>query len=97
YIYEEKNLSPALEVVMEKYGIDDKSKIKVQRYKGLGEMNPEELWATTMNPETRRLKKIKYEDFAETHQLFNTLMGAEVKPRKQFIMEHYDEVTNLDV
>lgn len=97
YIYEEKLLQPYLEEIKKKYNIDDKSKIKVQRYKGLGEMNAEELWETTMNPATRRLKQIKYSDLFETHQLFNTLMGEEVGPRKQFIIDHYNEVRTLDI
>ncbi|MCP4761398.1 MAG: type IIA DNA topoisomerase subunit B [archaeon] len=97
YIYDEKDLAPYLEKIKEKYNLDEKSKIKIQRFKGLGEMNPEELWETTMNPETRRLKKIVYSDFADSHQLFNTLMGAEVMPRKQYIMEHYKNVQNLDI
>ncbi|MHA1821858.1 MAG: DNA topoisomerase subunit B [Promethearchaeota archaeon] len=97
YIYEEKNLQPYLAELMEKYKIDDKSKIKVQRFKGLGEMNPEELWETTMNPKTRKLIQIKYRDFTESHQLFNTLMGDDVLPRKQYIMENYRKVQNLDI
>ena len=97
YIYEEKNLSPFLEKVIEKYKLEDSSKIKIQRFKGLGEMNPEELWETTMDPSNRRLKQLKYTDYAESHHMFSTLMGEEVKPRKQYIMEHYKDVQNLDI
>lgn len=97
YIYEEKNLTSYLDELREKYKLNDTETIKIQRFKGLGEMNPEELWETTMDPEKRKLVQIGYNDFTETHQLFNTLMGEEVLPRKKFIMEHYKNVQNLDI
>ncbi|MHA1340422.1 MAG: DNA topoisomerase subunit B [Promethearchaeota archaeon] len=97
YLYSDQELSQYLTNLKKKYNIDDKANIKVQRFKGLGEMNPEELWETTMNPATRRLKRIFYSDFTETHQIFNTLMGDEVLPRKQYIMEHYKDVQNIDI
>ncbi len=64
------------------------AKISLQRYKGLGEMNPEQLWQTTMNPETRMVKKIKIEDAEEADAIFSTLMGDDVAPRKKFIQSH---------
>jgi len=70
---------------------------EIQRYKGLGEMNPEQLWETTMNPETRIVKKIISEDFVEADETFTILMGNKVEPRKMFIYEHAAEVENLDI
>jgi len=69
----------------------------VQRYKGLGEMNPEELWSTTMNPENRILLKVTIEDAKEADRIFDTLMGEEVLPRKKFIQTYAKKVKNLDI
>lgn len=72
-------------------------KYTLQRYKGLGEMNPEQLWETTMNPENRTLLLVNIEDAAEADRTFDMLMGAKVPPRRRFIQTHAKEVRNLDV
>lgn len=73
------------------------AKLHVQRYKGLGEMNPEQLWSTTMNPENRVLKQVNVEDAAMASEVFEMLMGDEVAPRKNFIQTHAKKVSNLDI
>ena len=69
----------------------------VQRYKGLGEMNPDQLWETTMNPDTRHMLEVKVENAVEVDDVFTTLMGELVAPRKSFIQAHARSVKNLDV
>jgi len=71
--------------------------LTVQRYKGLGEMNPEQLWSTTMDPDTRTLYRIDLEDVVEADRIFTVLMGGEVEPRRKFIQENAFNVRNLDV
>jgi len=95
YCYNEHDLEKTLKELALK-GITKES-INMQRYKGLGEMNSEQLWETTMNPETRTLLRVELEDAAMADQVFSVLMGEDVEPRRQFIEANAKYVTNLDV
>jgi DNA gyrase subunit B len=90
YCYDDKEREEA----MARLG---KKNVQVQRYKGLGEMNPDQLWRTTMDPETRTLLKVTNEDVVEAERIFTILMGEHVEPRRQFIEENALAVKNLDV
>jgi DNA gyrase subunit B len=90
YAYSEEEMKSALAEMGEKG-------VSVKRYKGLGEMNAQQLWDTTMNPEKRIFKKVRIEDAMEATEIFKTLMGKDVEARKEFIKRHAREVTNLDI
>jgi DNA gyrase subunit B len=90
YAFSEKEKEKVLENLKGK-------KVSIQRYKGLGEMNPQELWETTMDPEKRILIKVKIEDAKEADKTFDVLMGKEVLPRKKFIQIYAKKVKNLDI
>jgi DNA gyrase subunit B len=94
YVYSEEEKEIAIKDLSKD---NDENKINIQRYKGLGEMNPEQLWETTMNPETRVLKKVTISDGAKADQIFDMLMSNNVAPRKHFIQTHAKKVENLDI
>lgn len=97
YVYSDSEKDNMIKSFKTKYKLKNTQSVKVQRYKGLGEMNPEELYETTMNRETRKLKRVTYEDFIENDLVFSKLMGKEVKARKKFIINNFDEVDTLDI
>jgi DNA gyrase subunit B len=90
YVYSDQELSRLLQKI-------GRQNYSIQRYKGLGEMNPEQLWETTMDPATRTILQVTIEDAMQADDLFTTLMGDKVEPRREFIQAHAQEVQNLDI
>ncbi len=93
YVYSEEEMEQEVKKVKEK---NPETKVAMQRYKGLGEMNPDQLWETTMSPETRILKKITIDDAKRADLTFEVLMGDKVPPRKKFIQTHA-HMAELDI
>jgi len=85
-----------IEVLFENILVEAKKGITIQRYKGLGEMNADQLWETTMNPEQRLILQVSIEDAEKADEIFNLLMGEEVEPRRNFIQKHALEDSSLD-
>jgi DNA gyrase subunit B len=90
YLYSDRDLENKLKEV-------GRNGISIQRYKGLGEMDAQQLWDTTMDPENRTILMVELENAAEADKIFDTLMGDRVEPRRSFINKHAHDVRNLDI
>jgi DNA gyrase subunit B len=87
---------PNLEILVETAVEQGRKKLTIQRYKGLGEMNADQLWDTTMNPENRKILQVAVDDAVKANEIFSTLMGDQVEPRREFIEKNALNVMNLD-
>ena len=87
----------SLDEIVDYFLTAGKKGVAINRYKGLGEMNPDQLWATTMDPEARTLLQVRAEDHTEADLMFTTLMGDQVEPRRKFIEDNALDVKNLDI
>lgn len=96
YAFTDAERDTAMAALSDDHGAE-RAKINVQRYKGLGEMNPDQLWETTMNPDTRSIIQVRLEDEVDADEVFTTLMGEQVAPRREFIETNALSVSNLDV
>lgn len=92
YLFDDDELRTVMDELEE-----SRSRTDIQRFKGLGEMDSEQLWDTTMNPDTRTILKVDIEDAVAADEIFTILMGDKVAPRREFIFEHANEVQNLDI
>jgi DNA gyrase subunit B len=97
YVYTDREREDIIGELKNKHKLTETKSIRTQMYKGLGEMNADELFITTMNRDSRKLKKVTYEDYLENDLMFTKLMGKEVKARKKFIISNFDEVNVLDI
>ncbi|MDH3929589.1 MAG: DNA gyrase subunit B, partial [Deltaproteobacteria bacterium] len=94
---DEPQIAPNKSELLDIFMRDGKKGLSIQRYKGLGEMNPDQLWETTMNPEKRSIFQVKVEDVVDTDEIFTILMGEAVEPRREFIQNNALEVSTLDI
>ncbi len=97
YVFSDNEKEVLLKIIKTKYKLKNVESVKIQRFKGLGEMNSDELYDTTMKRDSRRLKKVTYENYLENDLIFTKLMGKEVKGRKKFIISNFDKVKTLDI